>query len=132
MKPEYINLLAIALSIASVATGYIAVGKRGLWDFPSGVKPYLCGSSRAYVYALVIATTMWAMYHAIMLVDWYIVNETTKEPIGFPRQYGWMIWHCGIEIILIAFHIWARFHRIARQVSGKPDLPLWGPDANIS
>jgi hypothetical protein len=128
MIVEAMNIIAIAIAIVSVWTGYAAVGKRGLWDFPSGVRPYICGSSRAYVYLLVIVTTIWAMYHALLLADWLIATADIKDPIGMVRREAWMAWNIGIEAIITAFHIWAKKHRVARTKSGEPDLMLWGGD----
>lgn len=115
MRPEYLNILAILLSTASVITGYLAVGKLGLWEFPKGLKPYLEGNSRAWLYILVICTTIVSLLHMTLLTDWYIQDAVLKNPLGSVRLYSWMTWHCLIEVAFTGLHIWAKRYRMARQ-----------------
>ena len=114
MQPEYINLVAMFAALCGLVSGVWAVGPRGLWDFPSGLKPYAEGNARAWLYAVVIGTTIVAGWHLIMLTDWFLQDSIIKAPIGDTRRYAWHIWHTSAETMITGLHIWARRWREAR------------------
>lgn len=128
MRPEHLNLIAILVAAFGFGSGIWAVGPRGLWDFPSGVKPYLEGNSRAYLYAIIMVTTIGSGWHTILLIDWYLQSLLVKEPIGEMRRSAWHSWHTFIELAITGLHIYARRLREAR--IDQPATHLGGAGAN--
>lgn len=127
MRPEYVNVAAIIVAWASFAMGFVAVGRKGRWDFGNGLGPYLAGNSRALLYALLIVTMIMSLIHAMLLTDWLLVDLAIKSPLGIVRRYSWMVWHLSIEMALAGLHCWIWRHRVDRY--GQPDRYFWNREA---
>ena len=129
MRPEHLNLIAILVAAFGFGSGIWAVGPRGLWDFPGGVRPYLNGNSRAWLYAIVMLTTIGAGWHMALLIDWYLQALTVKQPLGEARRFSWLSWYVFIELAITGLHIYARRWREAR--IDQPATQLGGAGTNV-
>lgn len=122
MASDALNMLAICLTLASILSGFLAVGKREWWDFDSGPSEYLKGNSRAWLYAIVAVSTCLSVYHFVLMLDWAVSNS--NEEIGESRAIARLLFHCLVASVFINLHFWTRKHRKMRV--GQPDRYLWG------
>lgn len=109
--------IAVLLTVISVFSGLKVLGSGYIWKFQDGAKPYFEGDAGAWLYMMVLLSTMLSVWHAGLLTDW-ILREG-RFIIGEDITDVWNIWHAITSAYFSLMHIFVYRFMVKRNDQPK-------------
>lgn len=114
-------IVGFALFCTSLAalSGILAVGSGRHWSF--GVADYFRGKRNAILYLWVTCSTMMAIYHSGVLVEYGLRYDWSMRT---PESWKWFVIHTGVGLLFVAAHVFVA--TVLSKSVGPKDKYLWG------
>lgn len=87
----------VVFALLSILTGWLVVARSHMWTFPCGIKPYLEGDRRAYIYLVTVVSMLIASSHMLLLLGDIMVDQV-------PPTRGLL--YLTISILTCGVHLW--------------------------
>jgi len=125
---HFTALLALFMTVVSVISGLRVLGAGYIWHFKDGIKSYIEGDANAWLYLLVLLSTVLSVWHAGLLTDWIIRDG--RFMIGESITDNWNLWHTLTSAYFSFVHFMVYKFMKKRNARGEYHKVnrLWGKD----